>query len=97
MAIVSGVGIFCFGFGLTFYNGIFGLLTPQILDPDDLYGVSIHFRYPMIRCFCMVLRGFCVVFYSKCKHLFLINRSIIMIHMLFLFVPCSQILALRLN
>ena len=41
MSIVSGVGIFCFGFGLTFYNGLYGLITPQIIDPADLMGVSI--------------------------------------------------------
>ena len=40
MSIVSGVGIFCFGFGLTFYNGLYGLITPQIIDPADLMGVS---------------------------------------------------------
>lgn len=38
MSIVSGVGIFCFGFGLTFYNGIIGLLTPQIIEAADLTG-----------------------------------------------------------
>ena len=41
VSIVSGVGIFCFGFGLTFYNGLYGLITPQIIDPADLMGVSI--------------------------------------------------------
>lgn len=38
MSIVSGVGIFCFGFGLTFYNGVIGLITPQIIEAADLTG-----------------------------------------------------------
>lgn len=38
MSIVSGVGIFCFGFGLTFYNGIIGLLNPTAIAYDDLFG-----------------------------------------------------------
>ena len=42
MSIVSGVGIFCFGFGLTFYNGVIGLITPQIIEAADLTGVNIH-------------------------------------------------------
>ena len=49
MSIVSGVGIFCFGFGLTFYNGIIGLLNPTAIAYDDLFGVSI--RYVIARCF----------------------------------------------
>ena len=43
MSIVSGVGIFCFGFGLTFYNGVIGLIAPQLIETADLSRVRYNF------------------------------------------------------
>ena len=39
-SLVSGVGIFCVGAGLSFYHGIIGLMTLQPLE--SLYYVYIH-------------------------------------------------------
>ena len=48
MSIVSGVGIFCFGFGLTFYNGVIGLIAPQLIDAADLSKVSFSVSEELI-------------------------------------------------
>lgn len=38
-SLVSGVGIFFLGAGLSFYHGIMGILTPESME--SLYWVSI--------------------------------------------------------
>ena len=48
MSIVSGVGIFCFGFGLTFYNGVIGLIAPQLIDTADLSRVRYIFKASLL-------------------------------------------------
>lgn len=45
-SLISGVGIFCVGTGLSFYHGISGLINPQPLD--DLFWV-IYFTLEHIK------------------------------------------------
>lgn len=39
-SLISGVGIFCVGSGLSFYHGVTGILDPQPLH--DFYWVRKH-------------------------------------------------------
>lgn len=41
-SLISGVGIFCVGSGLSFYHGVVGLIEPHGMD--DFYWVRYHVK-----------------------------------------------------
>lgn len=56
-SLISGVGIFCVGTGLSFYHGVTGLLNPtptesfywvRLLDPE-IIAVNFHVKLIIIR------------------------------------------------
>ena len=49
-SLISGVGIFCVGTGLSFYHGVMGLLNPAPMEPFFWVKIKFHvFTYILFK------------------------------------------------